>query len=50
MFQRANIILDDPEASKYAWGIGFHWYENWSGGEPMFENVGKVNETYPTKI
>jgi glucosylceramidase len=47
--QRASTILDDPEASKYVWGIGFHWYENWSGGEPMFENVGKVHEMYPNK-
>ena len=47
--QRVSIILDDPEANKYVWGIGFHWYENWSGGEPMFENVGKVNEMYPDK-
>lgn len=49
MAQRANVILDDAEANKYVWGIGFHWYENWSGGEPMFENVGKVQEMYPNK-
>jgi glucosylceramidase len=47
--QRASTILDDPEAAQYAWGIGFHWYENWSGGEPMFDNVGIVNEMYPDK-
>jgi glucosylceramidase len=23
--QRASTILDDPQASKYVWGIGFHW-------------------------
>jgi glucosylceramidase len=45
--QRANTILEDKEAAKYVWGIGFHWYENWSGGEPMFENVAKVNKMYP---
>jgi len=49
MNHRANVIFDDPEASKYAWGMGFHWYENWTGGEPMFENVKKVQEAYPTK-
>jgi glucosylceramidase len=49
MTQRAITILDDPEANKYVWGVGFHWYENWSGGEPMFENVGAVNELYPNK-
>ncbi|WP_035668235.1 glycoside hydrolase family 30 beta sandwich domain-containing protein [Flavobacterium sp. 83] len=47
--QRASTILDDPEANKYVWGIGFHWYESWSGGESMFENVGKVHEMYPDK-
>lgn len=49
MFQRANVIYDDPEAAKYAWGMGFHWYEDWSGGLKMFENVGLVNKAYPTK-
>lgn len=49
MNHRANVIFDDPKASKYAWGMGFHWYENWTGGEPMFENVKKVQEAYPTK-
>ena len=49
MNQRANVIFDDPEASKYAWGMGFHWYETWAGGEQMFDNVGKVQEAYPSK-
>jgi O-glycosyl hydrolase len=47
--QRANTIFSDPEASKYAWGIGFHWYETWTGGEPMFDNLKNVSESYPTK-
>lgn len=47
--QRAGVILDDPEANKYVWGVGFHWYENWSGGVSMFENVGVVNKLYPNK-
>eukprot|EP01137_Pigoraptor_chileana_P011585 Opistho-2@62689 len=34
MFHRANVIFDDPAAAKYAWGMGFHWYEDWSGGLP----------------
>ena len=29
--QRANVMLTDKDAAKYVWGIGFHWYENWSG-------------------
>ena len=47
--QRASAVLDDPEAAKYVWGVGFHWYEKWSGGESMFETVGKVHEMYPDK-
>jgi glucosylceramidase len=47
--QRVSAILDDPNANKYVWGIGFHWYENWSGGNPMYENIGKVHEMYPNK-
>lgn len=49
MNQRANVIFSDPEASKYAWGMGFHWYETWAGGAPMFDNVRKVHEAYPSK-
>lgn len=46
---RANTIFDDPEAAKYAWGIGFHWYETWTGGEPMFTSLGNIKEAYPSK-
>jgi glucosylceramidase len=49
MNQRANTIFSDPKASKYAWGIGFHWYETWAGGTQMFDNVRKVHEAYPDK-
>lgn len=49
LFQRASTLLDDPEAAKYAWGVGFHWYEDWSGGEQVFDNVRRVHETYPDK-
>nr|WP_315248750.1 glycoside hydrolase family 30 protein [uncultured Flavobacterium sp.] len=49
MNQRANVIYSDPEAAKYIWGMGFHWYETWSGGLPMFHNVRKVHEAYPGK-
>jgi glucosylceramidase len=47
--RRANVIFEDPEASKYAWGIGFHWYETWAGGETMHDNLALVNESYPSK-
>ena len=46
---RANTIFGDPEASKYAWGIGFHWYETWTGSDPMFVNLGSIKESYPDK-
>ena len=46
---RVNTILGDPEAEKYVWGIGFHWYEPWSGGQPMFNNIGLVREAFPDK-
>ena len=49
IYQRAQTYLDDPEAAKYIWGIGFHWYENWSGGTPMYDNVRRVYEAYPDK-
>jgi len=49
MLQRANVIFSDPEASKYAWGMGFHWYETWAKGNQMFENVARVHEAYPNK-
>jgi glucosylceramidase len=49
MVQRARVIFDDPEASKYAWGMGFHWYESWSGGDKMFDNVRIVHDAYPDK-
>lgn len=44
---RANTILGDPEAAKYAWGVGFHWYETWAGGDPMFGNVAEVEHAFP---
>ncbi|AUS05061.1 glycoside hydrolase family 30 protein [Pseudotamlana carrageenivorans] len=47
--QRANTIFEDPEAAKYAWGIGFHWYETWTGGDPKYENLANIKESFPTK-
>ena len=49
MYQRASTVLDDPEAAKYVWGIGFHWYESWTGGGNIYDNVKRVAETYPDK-
>lgn len=47
IYQRVQTYFTNPEVKKYAWGIGFHWYEDWSGGDPMFDNVRKVKEAFP---
>lgn len=49
MYHRANVIYSDAEASKYVWGLGFHWYETWTGADQNFNNVRKVQEAYPDK-
>lgn len=46
---RANTIFEDPAAAKYAWGIGFHWYETWTGGEPKYENLSNIQQSFPSK-
>lgn len=46
---RAHTIFSDPEASKYAWGIGFHWYETWTGSDPNFNNLDNVTDAFPDK-
>jgi glucosylceramidase len=47
VYQRASTVLDDPEAAKYLWGIGYHWYETWTTSGMLFDNVQRVHETYP---
>jgi glucosylceramidase len=49
IYQRASEIFKDKEAAKYIWGTGFHWYEDWNGGTPQFENIARVNEAFPGK-
>jgi glucosylceramidase len=49
IYQRASTILSDPAAARYVWGIGFHWYEPWSGGDPMYDNVKLTYEAFPDK-
>ncbi|MGZ3975692.1 MAG: glycoside hydrolase family 30 protein, partial [Flavisolibacter sp.] len=49
VYQRASTILNDPAAAKYVWGIGYHWYETWTGGDMQFSNVKMVNDNYPQK-
>lgn len=46
---RANTIFEDPDASKYAWGIGLHWYETWTGGLPKYDNLKNIKASFPSK-
>ncbi len=44
MVERANVAYSDPEAAKYIWGTGFHWY-----GEDHFDHVQHVHDAWPDK-
>jgi len=47
LYQRASTVLDDPAAAKYVWGIGYHWYETWTGSSMLFDNERRVKEAFP---
>ena len=47
IYQRASVVLGDPDAEKYIWGIGFHWYETWTKSGMQFDNVRMVKEAFP---
>ncbi|MBK0378104.1 glycoside hydrolase family 30 protein [Mucilaginibacter segetis] len=49
LYQRASTILEDPAAAKYVWGIGFHWYETWTGAGQNFENERLTHNAFPNK-
>jgi len=56
MFARAKAVYDDPEADKYVWGVGYHWYgdpkhEVWPAREGMVlnDNLLRVHELRPAK-
>ena len=44
MVERASVVYADPEAAKYVWGTGFHWY-----GENHFDHVQLVHDAWPDK-
>ena len=44
MVQRADVVYSDPEAARYVWGCGFHWYV-----EDHFDHVGLLHDAYPDK-
>ena len=49
LYQRAAVILEDPDAARYAWGIAYHWYESWAGGTSLHETVRRTHEAFPDK-
>ena len=49
IYQRASTILADPAAAKFIWGIGYHWYETWTGSSMLFDNLRRVKEAFPDK-
>ncbi|GGH36708.1 glycoside hydrolase family 30 protein [Paenibacillus segetis] len=44
VYERAKVAFEDVAASKYIWGIGFHWY---SGDH--FEALSAVHDRFPDK-
>ena len=44
LYQRAKAVYDDPAASRYVWGAGFHWYVG-----DHFDNVRMVHDAWPDK-
>jgi len=44
LYERSRIILSDPEASRYIWGAGFHWYEG-----DNFQNLEYFHQAFPDK-
>ena len=44
MVERASVVYGDPEAAKFVWGTGFHWY-----GEDHFDHVQLVHDAWPDK-
>ena len=44
MYERAKVVLDDPEAARFVWGTAFHWYVT-----DTFDNVQRVRDAWPDK-
>lgn len=43
-YERAKIVLEDKEASKYIYGTGIHWYMS-----EEFSNLSKIHDEFPDK-
>lgn len=44
MVERGSVVLSDPEAAKYVWGTGNHWYVS-----EAFENLSTLHNLFPNK-
>ena len=44
MVERASVILSDPEAARFVWGTGFHWYNG-----DHFDHVQRLHDAWPDK-
>jgi glucosylceramidase len=44
MYQRAEVVYDDPEASQYVYGLAFHYYVG-----DHYDNVRMVHDAFPDK-
>lgn len=44
LVEQATTVLADPEANKYVWGVGNHWYMS-----EDFENLSIVKNMFPDK-
>jgi len=44
MVERTGVVYADPEAARYVWGAGIHWY-----GEEHFDHVRLVHDAWPDK-
>jgi glucosylceramidase len=44
LIERIRPSYNDPEASKYIWGAGFHWY-----GPEKFDNLQLAHDAWPDK-
>ncbi|MFT4624341.1 MAG: glucosylceramidase [Myxococcota bacterium] len=41
-FDRAYTVLSDPEAAKFVWGTGLHWYSG-----DYFDQLTQIHDTFP---
>ena len=44
LVQRAGTVYADPQAAKYVWGTGFHWYV-----QDQFDQVQQLHDAWPDK-